>query len=152
MIGLPFISGGAGNDTIVGSNFADDLRGGAGTDAIKGGLGNDILQITGAEARNDALNGGGGVDRLKIVGAGATSLSGFNAATSSIEIWQGNNKALLGTAGANTINLTGLQTKAGLPFIDGLGGNDTSSAPNSPTICAAPPATTTCRVGWATTW
>ena len=75
MIGLPFINGGAGNDTIVGSNFADDLRGGAGTDAIKGGLGNDILQITGAEARNDALNGGGGVDRLKIVGAGATSLA-----------------------------------------------------------------------------
>ncbi len=125
MIGLPFINGGAGNDAIVGSKFADDLRGGAGTDAIKGGLGNDILQITGAEARNDALNGGGGVDRLKIVGAGATSLAGFNAASSSIEIWQGNNKALLGTAGANTINLTGLQTKTGLPFIDGLGGSDT---------------------------
>ncbi len=71
------------------------------------------------------MNGGSGVDRLKIVGVGATSLSGFNAASSSIEIWQGNNKALLGTAAANSINLTGLQTKAGLPFIDGLGGNDT---------------------------
>ncbi len=68
--GLAFVDAGSGNDTIVGSDFADDLRGGAGVDAVNGGLGNDVLQITGAEALNDALNGGGGVDRLKIVGAG----------------------------------------------------------------------------------
>ena len=94
-------------------------------DTVNGGLGNDVLQITGAEAVNDGLNGGSGLDSLNDAGAGVTSLAAFNAAAASIEVWQGNNRGLLGTAAANAINLTGLQIKAGLPFIDGLGGNDT---------------------------
>ncbi len=41
--GLPFVDAGAGGDTVIGSNFADDLRGGAGNDVLNGGLGADAL-------------------------------------------------------------------------------------------------------------
>jgi Ca2+-binding RTX toxin-like protein len=41
--GLLFVDGGNGNDIIVGTKFADDLRGGSGNDKLTGGLGKDIL-------------------------------------------------------------------------------------------------------------
>jgi Ca2+-binding RTX toxin-like protein len=55
--GLPssyrvFYNGGDGNDTLVGTRFADVLVGGLGDDRITGGAGRDILI------------GGGGADRL----------------------------------------------------------------------------------------
>ena len=103
--GLLFVDAGDGNDTLVGSNFADDLRGGDGTDSVDGGLGNDILQITGDEALNDAMDGGGGIDTLQVVGEAAATLAAFNAAASAIETWQGNNEGLLGTGGADLLQL-----------------------------------------------
>jgi Ca2+-binding RTX toxin-like protein len=41
--GMQFVDAGSGNDTVVGSNFADDLRGGSGNDRLIGGLGADTL-------------------------------------------------------------------------------------------------------------
>jgi Ca2+-binding RTX toxin-like protein len=41
--GLAFVDAGAGNDILIGSQFADDLRGGANDDLLAGGLGNDTL-------------------------------------------------------------------------------------------------------------
>jgi Ca2+-binding RTX toxin-like protein len=41
MSGLPFVDGGAGNDAMTGSGFADVLRGGLGVDTMAGGLGGD---------------------------------------------------------------------------------------------------------------
>ncbi len=41
--GLGFVDSGDGRDLLVGSRFADDLRGGAANDTIAGGLGADIL-------------------------------------------------------------------------------------------------------------
>lgn len=41
--GLPFIDGGKGDDLIIGSDLADDLRGNAGNDKLAGLGGNDIL-------------------------------------------------------------------------------------------------------------
>lgn len=41
--GLAFVNGGAGHDTLYGSQLADDLRGGAGNDVLIGGDGADIL-------------------------------------------------------------------------------------------------------------
>jgi serralysin len=41
--GLPFIDGGAGNDTIIGTRFDDVIRGGSGNDLLTGGAGDDLL-------------------------------------------------------------------------------------------------------------
>ncbi|MBX3575903.1 MAG: calcium-binding protein [Rhizobiaceae bacterium] len=61
MTRLPSVDGGAGNDRITGSIFADTLYGGAGADALLGGRGADLL-IGGAGA--DTLHGGAGRDRF----------------------------------------------------------------------------------------
>jgi hypothetical protein len=66
------IAGGAGNDTLNGNQFADELQGGEGSDVLNGALGNDTL-IGGAD--NDTLNGGLG-DDLFIAGAGDDSIDG----------------------------------------------------------------------------
>ena len=43
MTGLTSVDGGAGNDTLIGSKFADTLHGGEDNDIITGGLGKDTL-------------------------------------------------------------------------------------------------------------
>jgi len=43
MTGIRFVDAGGGNDTLIGSRFADDLRGGSGGDIIVGGPGDDLL-------------------------------------------------------------------------------------------------------------
>ena len=59
---LSFVDGGAGNDTIIGSDsWAGDLRGGAGNDTVTGGSGNDKLN---GGAGNDTLWGEAGSDQL----------------------------------------------------------------------------------------
>ncbi len=66
--GLGFVDAGDGADTVIGSAFANDLRGAAGNDIIRAGAGNDTVDgglgndsITG-EAGNDLLKGGAGAD------------------------------------------------------------------------------------------
>jgi Ca2+-binding RTX toxin-like protein len=68
-----FVTGNAGNDTIIGGDAADELSGGYGRDKVWGGEGNDFV-IGGAdndslwgEAGNDLLLGAGGNDRLSDV-------------------------------------------------------------------------------------
>src|ERR1044071_485873 len=56
-----FIRGGAGNDTEIGSTFADTLIGGSGNDVLYGGEGDDLLV---GRAGDDALHGEEGNDRL----------------------------------------------------------------------------------------
>jgi Ca2+-binding RTX toxin-like protein len=76
-----FIDGGAGNDRIVGSAFADDIDGGDGADDISGREGND--EIAGGEGRdvidgtsgNDQISGGAGNDVLR-GGSGADQIAG----------------------------------------------------------------------------
>ncbi len=53
--------GGNANDTLVGSEFMEQIDGGAGNDTLRGSAGNDIL--IGA-AGNDMLDGGTGNDRM----------------------------------------------------------------------------------------
>lgn len=57
------VSGGAGNDTITGTAFDDNIWGFKGNDTINGGLGDD--SIYGGDD-NDLLDGGGGNDRYDI--------------------------------------------------------------------------------------
>ncbi|MEQ1490858.1 MAG: FG-GAP-like repeat-containing protein [Terricaulis sp.] len=61
-----------GNDTIVGTAFADTLFGFGGQDNIDGGDGDD--QLSGGDS-NDTVNGGAGNDRIEL-GVGIDTLNG----------------------------------------------------------------------------
>ncbi|MFN3348224.1 cadherin domain-containing protein [Pseudorhodoplanes sp.] len=43
VVNMGIVDAGAGDDTVIGSSFADILRGGVGNDRLDGGAGNDIL-------------------------------------------------------------------------------------------------------------
>lgn len=53
------IFGGTGNDVVNGDDGADDIFGGGGRDVINGGAGDDTLRPSGG---NDTLSGGAGSD------------------------------------------------------------------------------------------
>ncbi|MCC6887185.1 MAG: M10 family metallopeptidase C-terminal domain-containing protein [Hyphomicrobiales bacterium] len=141
--GLAYMDGGSGKDRLTGSQFANDLRGGAGNDTIDGGAGDDILTggsgadsvnggggddtivLAGSDAQSDTLSGGQGNDSILVLGSGNLTLLGFNASAASVENWQGNGLAVAGTGAANVFDFSGLQSMAGLAFVDGGNGNDT---------------------------
>ena len=66
------IRGGAGDETIIGSPYADNLQGGGGADSIDGGYGDDT--ILGGDG-NDTLAGSAGADTI-YGGAGDDDLNG----------------------------------------------------------------------------
>ncbi|MFO0817469.1 MAG: cadherin domain-containing protein [Pirellulales bacterium] len=59
--GVPYIDGGAGDDSITGTNGVDSLRGGEGKDTLWGMGGVDYLY---GDAGADSLHGGDGTDHL----------------------------------------------------------------------------------------
>jgi Ca2+-binding RTX toxin-like protein len=131
--GADTLSGLAGDDTLAGDAGNDILSGGDGNDTINGGAGNDTLTgdadadtfvITGSEAQGDSIDGGTGTDTILVTGLGDVTLAGFNAATSSIEVWQGNGQRVLGNSASNSFNFSALTAIAGLLYVDGGGGND----------------------------
>lgn len=129
-------TGGAGSDTLVsienlvGSAFADSLRGNTGDNSLFGGAGNDLLF---GGTGNDRLDGGDGIDTatyagtgsgvtvdLSIVGAQATGGAGSDTLVSIENIVGTNfNDTLKGNGGDNSL-IGGL----GADTIWGLGGND----------------------------
>ena len=127
--GADSIWGDAGTDTLNGGGGTDTLDGGIGADTVNGGAGDDVLVIRGTEALKDILLGGSGEetagDALKVEGAVSASLAVFDAAAQGFERWIGNGQGLLGTAADDRIDLAGLTTVSGLPFVDGGSGNDT---------------------------
>jgi Ca2+-binding RTX toxin-like protein len=148
------ITGGAGADTIEGSNVANKLIGNAGADKLKGGLGDDILDggygndtfiYTGGNSGLDQVNGGADSDTidfsglanlawvdLAYVGTEAWTLMGSTwialANTVSIENATGSAAAdkLWGDAQVNT-----LSGGAGADRIEGRGGNDILNGGNN---------------------
>ena len=66
------LDGGPGNDTVAGGDGNDSLTGSAGDDTLDGGLGNDT--VTGGDG-NDSLTGSAGDDTLD-GGAGSDSVDG----------------------------------------------------------------------------
>ena len=129
-VGNDTLSGGAGNDTLNGGADNDTLIGGVGNDVMHGDDGSDTLVIAGTEAQGDTLDGGTGTDTISVAGSGDVTLAGFNAASSSIESWQGNGQGVVGTGAADTFDLSGLSAVSGLAFIDGGGGNDAITGSN----------------------
>lgn len=59
-------TGGAGDDQIKGSNFADMISGGDGADIINGRMGDDLIN---AGKGNDTIDGGKGIDTLSFAGS-----------------------------------------------------------------------------------
>jgi Ca2+-binding RTX toxin-like protein len=123
--GNDHLSGGADDDVLSGGLGADTMRGGMGADKLDGGNDNDTFVIAGSEGLGDIFIGGLGIDKLQVTGAAAVTLAGFNAATSSIEQWQGNGKGVVGTSATNIFNFAALTAKSGLTSVDGGAGNDT---------------------------
>lgn len=135
--------GGDGNDTIVGSSYANNLYGGLGNDSISGGAGHDTLN---GSTGNDTMQGGAGSDTFYVNGSGdrisdtSTAASDVDTVVSAVN-WTlatgferltlsgtagttgtGNSAAnlLTGNTGAN--RLTG---GAGNDTLNGGAGNDT---------------------------
>src|SRR6185369_15268760 len=75
--------------------------------------------------QTDVLDGGAGTDTVSVTGTGAVTLAGFDASASSIEVWQGNGQAVLGTSGADRFDFSGLTSVSGLLYVDAGKGNDT---------------------------
>ena len=113
-----------GNDTVRGSAGADVINGGSGTDNINGGLDDDTIRVTGTEAQTDTMAGGDGTDTLQIFGTVDLTLNGTST-ISGIETLDGGGRSLLGTTGANTIDLSIFTTVTNLTGVRGLNGNDT---------------------------
>jgi Ca2+-binding RTX toxin-like protein len=141
--GLAYVDGAGGNDTVTGTGLADDLRGGTGNDTLLGGGGNDTLTggagadvlnggegddrfvITGSDGLGDVFAGGGGTDTVAVTGTSNITLSGFDATASSIEVWEGNGSAVLGSnTAADSFDFSGLTSVSGILYVDGRGGAD----------------------------
>ncbi|MGV3633054.1 MAG: calcium-binding protein, partial [Pseudorhodoplanes sp.] len=118
------IDGRGGKDYLSGLGGNDIINGGADIDMVRGNEGDDILLVRGKEAIYDYLHGGADTDTLQFVGGGAVTLNGFSAATSSIEILEGNGRGLEGTGSIDVFDLGALQARQNLPFVDGKAGDD----------------------------
>ncbi len=72
LISIENVIGGAGNDTLTGSDFDNVLTGGGGADSLVGGAGNDTIYI---DQYDTWYSGDDGVDTLIFIGAGSLSYS-----------------------------------------------------------------------------
>lgn len=129
------INGGDGNDTLFGDKGDDSLNGGDGDDTLDGGAGNDQITgggiadtiiFSGKDSQGDTVNAGRGpwIDKIVVAGTAQLILGNFDAEGSGIERFEGNNVGILGSKLGDTINLSGLDSITGVPFIDGGKGND----------------------------
>ena len=73
--------GGGGNDTIIGSSYANNLYGGLGNDSITGGAGNDTLN---GSTGNDTMQGGAGSD-LFYVNSSSDRISDSSTAAADVD-------------------------------------------------------------------
>jgi Ca2+-binding RTX toxin-like protein len=115
--------GSAAVDTITGSAGANIIAGGGGNDIINAGDGNDFIDLEYGDTGFDAIDGGAGFDTIRIFAqdmvVGLTSITGIEA----INAAGLNGVYISGSAGADTINLTGV-TLSGIDRIEGGDGND----------------------------
>ncbi|WP_305883677.1 calcium-binding protein [Alsobacter ponti] len=136
------LDGGDGNDSLVGGYGNDTLAGGDGNDtlihgwsndpgsnSLDGGAGNDRIQAT----YSDTVQGGAGNDTLiAVAGASANQTMTFNMTASSIEFFDGTQRAgaesVTGGTGNETIRGGNggdtLISGGGVDSIAGMDGND----------------------------
>ena len=122
LTGIAAIDGAGGNDTISGTVDADTIIGGAGNDILSGGAGDDIFLI-GTGAGTDVIDGGNGFDIIRASAANATIAWGAIRGIERIENGGFSNARIVGTVGADTIDVQGLQVAG--TTVDGGAGSDT---------------------------
>jgi Ca2+-binding RTX toxin-like protein len=123
---VSFVSGGNGDDSIIGTALSDNLQGASGNDTISGGAGADRLD---GGAQNDILLGGIGDDTL-VGGTGNDTLDGgegsdnYEVAITQAEFdlftdtgTSGNDT--LRNTGNSSLTLNGFSITNGLEFVDG---------------------------------
>ena len=102
------ISGGAGDDVIIGGQLDDILSGGAGVDQLDGGAGNDLIFF---DESDSIVEGGTGYDTAAFVGSGNVS---FDLVANGFE-------KIIGGAGSDTLTALNSGTNVSL---SGGAGND----------------------------
>jgi Ca2+-binding RTX toxin-like protein len=113
--GIDRISLLAGDDTFFGSDAGDRIIGGKGNDVLHGEGGDDTFVIAAGDG-SDTIDGGAGFDTIEV--AGATFIW---ANVSDVEALVGTNLRLNGTAGADTIDLSGVALTGVAKIFAGLG-------------------------------
>lgn len=130
---LTFVDAGGGNDVLVGSAFADDLRGGsgnddldggAGADVLQGGIGNDIYHVDNVGDQIVELSGAGTDTVLSSINfsLAGTNLENLTIVGATGRTGVGNALANLLTGGAGADTLDGGDGK---DVLDGGAGDDT---------------------------
>ncbi|MGO1074610.1 hypothetical protein [Inquilinus sp. CA228] len=105
----------SGIEMLVGSDFADTLRGNAAANVLIGGEGDDTLQ---GQAGDDALSGGVGADTL--AGGDGIDVALYDDATAAVNV---NLATGEGIAGAGGDTLSGIEDLVGSQFNDWLRGD-----------------------------
>ena len=128
------VTGGTGNDTIVGNALSNNLVGLGGNDTLDGGEGNDTLD---GGTGTDKLIGGAGNDIYVVDNTGDVVTENLNAGTdrvnSSVGYTLGSNVEVLQLTGTSNINGTGnslnntVYASAGNNILDGGAGADSLS-------------------------
>ncbi|WP_157505609.1 beta strand repeat-containing protein [Geminicoccus roseus] len=113
-------TGGAGDDTLIsierliGSDFADVLKGDAGTEALLGGSGDDVLE---GGAGDDAMDGGAGSDIVS-----------YASATSGITVDLALTGIVQRTGGAGEDRVFSIEGLVGSDFDDTLKGSSSANS------------------------
>jgi Ca2+-binding RTX toxin-like protein len=110
------LAGGAGNDALQGTEFADQLSGLGGDDSLDGGAGNDTL--LGGEG-NDVMGDQGGNDRYDSITAGGGNDSVLGGGGNDTVFGGGGEDLLQGDVGNDSLN-----GGADNDRIEAFGGND----------------------------
>ncbi|MER5674817.1 peroxidase family protein [Pseudonocardia alni] len=123
--------GNGGNDSLSGVAGNDTLSGGTGTDTVLGGSGADTVQVAGGnDGSFDVVDGQADADR--IVATGANAVIGLNTVASIESIESGGfaGVSVLGSGAVTTFTFNTV-TLTGITAVDGGGGNDALSMPDS---------------------
>jgi Ca2+-binding RTX toxin-like protein len=121
LFALENLTGGSGNDTLVGDNAANVLRGNAGNDTLSGEGGADRLD--GGDG-DDTLNGGTGNDQF--LGGAGTNTADFGSAASGVNVNITTNVA----SGEGNDTLADVANVNGSRFNDSINGNSDANVLN----------------------
>ena len=113
------VIGGAGDDTLIGNDYANVLTGGAGDDTIDGGKGDDKIDV--GDGQSDGVISGGEGEDIYVIAEGSNGTLGENGAIDGVTDSSGfenlsGGDTLTGNAGDNVLDgESGANTLVGDP-------------------------------------